>query len=115
MEITCDIVMDLVDVYTNKIASDDTMAAVKEHLKTCAVCRRYFDEYKKNLVNEYNKNKIFVTEKSPGLGEDVLTESMKKLSKRLKTRRTIRNITSVFAVVVSLVVLLREFLGDKSE
>ncbi len=111
MEITCDIVTDLVDVYTNNVASEDTVNAVKEHLKTCPECRRHYEEYKWNIESE-RKNKVFVTEKSPGLNEEIILESMNKLSKRLKTRRTIRNITSVFAVVVSLVVLLKGFFGE---
>ncbi len=114
MEITCDIVMDLVDVYTNGVASEDTKNAVKEHLKTCKDCRRYYDEYKKSLESE-QKNKVFVTEKSPGLNDEIISESMYKLSKRLRKRRNIRNITSGIAIVVSLVVLLKELLGESHD
>ena len=114
MEISCDIVMDLVDVYTNEIASKDSVDMVREHLKTCASCRRQYDEYKKSLKNE-PKNKVFITEKSPGLNEDVVMEGMKKLSKRLKIRRNIRNITSVTAVIISLTVFLKEVLSDRRD
>ena len=55
------------------------------------------------------KKKIIVTEKSPGLNEDIISESMSELSKRLRTRRTIRNITSGVAIAVSLAVLIKEF------
>ena len=111
MEITCDIVMYLVDVYTNGIASEDTANAVREHLKTCPDCRRHYDEYKKTLDNE-KKNKYFVVEKSPDFCDDIILESVNKISKRLKVRRTIRNVTSVVAVIVSLTVLLKGVFGE---
>ena len=112
MEITCDVVMDLVDVYTSGIAGEYTMRAVGDHLKTCGECRKYYAEYKKTLEKE-KKNNICVIEKLPDSTDDVILESLNKLSKRLRTRRTIRNITSVFAVTVSLVVLLKNLFGDE--
>lgn len=45
MNLSCDIVMDLVGIYKDKIASFDTVRAVDEHLRGCDKCRRYYDFY----------------------------------------------------------------------
>ncbi|MBQ2151864.1 MAG: zf-HC2 domain-containing protein, partial [Clostridia bacterium] len=45
MKITCNLAMDLVDVYTNSVASEETVNIVKEHLRECPACRKYYSEY----------------------------------------------------------------------
>ncbi len=39
MKLTCDIVQDLLPLYTDAVCSQDSRAAVEEHLKGCPVCR----------------------------------------------------------------------------
>lgn len=112
MEITCDIAMDLVDIYTSGVASGDTKAAVKEHLKTCRDCREFYDGYKKSLKTEHKPSQV-KAEMSPGLSEELLSESMRKLSKRLRTRRIVRNVTSIAAVIVSIALFVRELTSDE--
>ena len=42
--ISCDICMDLIPLVRDGIASEDSRAAVEEHIKDCAVCRAAFEE-----------------------------------------------------------------------
>ena len=107
MEITCDIAMDLVDIYTSGAASEETKNAVKEHLKTCKECRSFFDGYKKN-VNDDNNNYITV-ETSPYIADEILSESIKKLTKRIKTRRIISNTVGIISIVMAAVLAIGEF------
>ncbi len=117
MEITCNIAMDLVDIYSSGVASEDTESAVREHLKTCRDCRKFYDEYKKAFLEEkksQDSSKI-KTETTPNLSEEILSESMKKLSKRLRTRRVVSNAVSIFSVIVGFVVLAKEVLDSVDE
>lgn len=45
-EISCDVVLDLVAIYKDGYASDDTRALVRSHLRTCPSCRRLYAEYR---------------------------------------------------------------------
>ena len=44
--LSCDVVMDLVAVYKDGLASDDTRELVRAHLRTCPSCRRLYAEYR---------------------------------------------------------------------
>ena len=44
--ITCDVIMDLVAVYKDGIASPDTRKLVRAHLRTCPVCRQMYAGYR---------------------------------------------------------------------
>ena len=107
MEITCDIAMDLVDIYTSGAASVDTEKAVEEHLKTCKECRGFYDGYRKNLDEE--KNNYIKFETSPYIADEILTESIKKLTKRIKTRRIISNTVGIVSVITAVIVAIGEF------
>jgi hypothetical protein len=37
--------MDLTELYKSDVVSEETAKAVREHLKTCPDCRRYYREY----------------------------------------------------------------------
>ena len=112
MEITCDIAMDLVDIYSSSMASSDTVKAVREHLRTCRSCRDFYSEYKANLAEEKKKeeknNRTFRTESSPYVSEEIISESVKRLSKKLRTRRIVSNVVSIFSVIVGFIVLAKD-------
>lgn len=121
MEITCDIAMDLVDIYTSGAASEDTENAVREHLKKCKECSSFFDGYKKNLDEDKKneeKNNYIRVETSPYIADEILSESIKKLTKRIKTRRIISNTVGIISIVMAVVMTIGEFAravknGDK--
>ena len=39
---TCEIVKDLIPMYVDKTASDETAVAVKNHIKICPECRSFY-------------------------------------------------------------------------
>ena len=111
MEITCDIAMDLVDIYTSGAASEDTERAVQEHLQSCKECSSFYDGYKKELEEEKNSNSSnqkFTYQASPYLADDILSDSLKTLSRRLRKRRIISNTIGIITVVMGVVFAIGE-------
>lgn len=45
MKLSCNMTRDLVAVYTDGAASEDTERAVREHLAACPACARYYYDY----------------------------------------------------------------------
>ena len=45
MKVSCDVIQDLLPLYTDQAASADTVALVEEHLASCPACRE--DVYKR--------------------------------------------------------------------
>ena len=115
MKITCNLAMDLVDVYTNCVASDETVNIVKEHLRECPACRKYYSEYKKELSAIKNDKPVFKAEFSPNLPEELLTGGIERLAKRLRMRRIARNITNAAVFVSAVALILKEFLYKKNQ
>ena len=50
MKLSCDIIRDLLPLYAEELASQDSQAAVREHLETCEGCRSAFADMKKSPV-----------------------------------------------------------------
>lgn len=50
MKLSCDIIRDLLPLYAEELASEDSQAAVREHLETCEDCRSTFADMKKSPV-----------------------------------------------------------------
>ncbi len=49
MNMSCDIVMDLVGLYHDGSASPASVSAVEEHLKECPSCRQFYRHYRTML------------------------------------------------------------------
>lgn len=45
MSMNCRIVQELAELYQENIVSRESAEAIREHLKSCAECRRYYREY----------------------------------------------------------------------
>ncbi len=45
MNMTCEIVRDLAELYHENIVSRESAGMIRTHLKTCESCRRYYREY----------------------------------------------------------------------
>ena len=50
MKLSCDIIRDLLPLYAEELASEDSQAAVREHLETCEDCRSAFADMKKSSI-----------------------------------------------------------------
>lgn len=86
MKISCNIIRDLLPLYAEDLASEDTRLLVDEHLCDCENCARELE----------NMNK------KPGFSADNTTESLQKVKKLIRRRRII----SVLAAVLSLLTLV---------
>ena len=46
MKISCDVILDLIPLVKDGVASDDSSTIVKEHIKNCESCRAEFDIFR---------------------------------------------------------------------
>lgn len=77
MKISCNIIRDLLPLYIDRIESDESRAAIREHLKFCPDCRRYYKSIGRALsVN--NADQLGAAQ------SDYL-----KLSKKIRQRRAL--------------------------
>lgn len=109
MKITCDVAKDLAEIYLNGSPSEDTCRAVKSHLKECRNCRVFYSDYKDELDEaKRGIEKKFSVETSPYIADEILSESLKKISKRLRKRRIITNTIGTVTAVIGLIVAIGE-------
>ena len=52
MNISCNIIKDLIPSYIDQICSDESRQAVDEHILTCQACKAYMETMKKELTTE---------------------------------------------------------------
>ena len=45
MNMTCNTARDLAELYKADLVSEESAKAIREHLRTCPECRRYYREY----------------------------------------------------------------------
>ena len=108
MKMSCEMAMDLADVYFSGNASEDTKNAVKEHLAECSECRKFYDGYSKG---EEKCHKVLV-EACPDLEDELISDSMDKISKRLRRRKIISDSVKIFCLVVTIVVGIASLVFD---
>ena len=101
VEISCEIIKDLLPLYADKVASDDTARLVCEHIKHCPECRRFLAGCRR-ITHTADVSAV----------EDV---HYADFSKKLRTRRTLKNsITGVMwtAALVATVLGVIGFIGS---
>lgn len=107
MEITCDIAMDLVELYTCGAASEDSCEAVKRHLKTCKECRHFYEGYKKSVKEEKKHPTNYIkVEATPETTDELIAESLKKLSKRLRKRKIFSRVSNIIFLITGAAVII---------
>lgn len=52
MTISCDMAMDLIALYNDGVASEDTRRAVREHLRSCPSCAKAYANYSEKRRKE---------------------------------------------------------------
>jgi len=72
MKISCDVILDLIPLVKDGVASDDSSTIVKEHIKNCESCRAEFDIFESNRIEQSSisdqkiisaiKRSIFITQ-----------------------------------------------------
>lgn len=96
MKLPCDIVMDLITIYHDSLASEESIKAVEEHLKSCENCRR--------LYKDYNLAELKAEGDLPENPEDFIREEFSILAKRLRRRRYFYAGVSIIYIVLSIVI-----------
>lgn len=113
MKITCDLAMDLVDIYSSGAASADTKNAVDEHLKTCRSCREFYKDYrsdmKKKKIEKQTPNLRF---EANGVDEEVISRTLSSLSKRLRKRQVLTTTIAAATAVFGLAAFLYDLISD---
>lgn len=113
MTLNCDIAMDLVDIYSSGGASDETKASVEEHLKTCKSCREFYNDYKSiELCKKANKEPKHFRAEAVGVDEALISQSLSRLSKRLKARQLITTACAVTTALFGIGALLYDLISD---
>jgi len=86
MSLPCNVVRDLVSIYKDGLASEETSDAVELHLKQCPDCRKYYREY--DSISRLNAAKYNVC------AENSTAKEYADLSQKLRVRRS-RVLTAV--------------------
>ena len=97
MELSCDIVMDLITLYHDGLTSESSNKAIKTHLKSCPTCRKAYREYKLAEVHP-SQTEMDVTMQE-------LNDSFSYLAKRLRKRHYLITSGISFYILLSLVLL----------
>lgn len=80
MNMTCKLVRDLAELYQENIVSRESAQAIREHLKSCPDCRRYYHDY-----NAAEKAGVAVPQ--PEQNINAMQERMyEQLSRKLRRR-----------------------------
>ncbi|MFY9176289.1 MAG: zf-HC2 domain-containing protein [Caldicoprobacterales bacterium] len=88
MKLSCDVINDLLPLYVEDLASDDTRILVEEHLKTCSNCKKQLEFFQ-----------------DPGeIPIDTIVEPFKKIERKL-FRKQIQIVTVTVALVLVVVII----------
>ena len=97
---TCEIVKDLIPMYVDKTASDETAVAVKNHIKICPECRSFYKACKAT-EEAPKKKKGFLPAIDCAMKTDAAEESYARFSKKLKKKKSI-NIVITICIFVAM-------------
>lgn len=86
MKITCEIIRDLIPIYIENIATNDTCSLIEEHISSCYECKNKLDEMRM----------------STGIPVETNISPLKKIQSNLRKRKYL---TILFTVMLSLVVV----------
>ena len=107
MNIKCEVIKDLLPLYVDGVASEESCALIEEHLKECEDCRQYLELLQEDMPD--------VSEVS--LADE--TASLRKIKRRIRRNRVlVVLVTMVFAVIAGLIIHsqhLTEYIGSLDE
>lgn len=96
MIITCDMAMDLVSLYKDGLASEDSKSAVKQHLKICPDCRKFYAQY--GSQKPFNKVNIY---DAPSFD---LSDKYSVLAKHMRKRHVLSTAAVIAVIAVSVAI-----------
>lgn len=95
MKMECEVIQDLLPLYVEKIASEQSEALVEEHLKECEACKRKYEE---------------MTEKTPQIPEEEIAKVPLKRIKNNIWRRKMNAVGFAAAMVFTLLMIVYSYL-----
>ena len=107
MNIKCEVIKDLLPLYVDGVASEESCALIEEHLKECEDCRQYLELLREDMPD--------ISEVS--LADE--TASLRKIKRRIRRNRVlVVLVTMVFAVFAGIIIHsqhLTEYIGSLDE
>lgn len=79
MSLSCDVVMDLVALYQDGLASPNTQKEVAAHLWQCKKCRMQYKQYRKYYQAISKKNRVLL--------QADMEQNFHKLARKMRHRR----------------------------
>lgn len=97
----CEIVRDLIPMYIDETASEETVEQVGQHIKECEDCKRYYDACRRadKKAQEFSKKSLEKTLKDVGADISQLDQQYALLSRKLKMRKIRQTLISVFVLL----------------
>ena len=93
MNISCDMALDLITLYKDGVASEDSKKAIREHLKGCPDCARLYRNYSAALSAR--------SAKKCAVPNGEANEKYTHLAQDLRKRRIVNTVSMVSAVALS--------------
>jgi len=98
---TCEVIRDLIPMYIDNTASDETEVAVMEHLSKCEECRRYCDACRKAERKAEQLSRASLKKAVKDAGGDIggIDQKYAILSRKLKLRKIRQTLIAVFLLL----------------
>ncbi len=90
MNISCDMAIDLISLYKDGAASEDSKTAIREHLNSCPSCARIYKSYSADMCEKHPRGYA--------ASQTDLSENYAKLARSLR-KKHITDTVSVAAVI----------------
>ena len=110
MKLTCDMVTDLYPLYKDGLASEDSRAAIKEHLKSCDDCRNFFRRYP--FHDKLLRSSAVA--KGDSSHSSSAADGFFSIAKKMRRNRNIRiSVLAAVTLIVSAFAFFKFFLKEK--
>ncbi len=84
MNITCDVIRDLLPLYHDDICSADSRTLIETHLDTCEDCKKELEKYNSEIVGGLNMNQTVHLDDAKQI--ENISRAWKEIRKYLSTR-----------------------------
>ena len=99
--LTCEVVRDLIPMYIDNTASDETEAVVMEHISECEECRKYCDACRKaeRRAEQLSEKSFAKAVKNAGGDIGGIEQKYALLSRKIKMRKQRQTIIGVLVLL----------------
>lgn len=112
---TCEVIMDLIPMYADKSASDETRVLVENHIKDCPSCKRFLkscnNTESKSVFSGKDINKLRDKLRCAECDISSVDAEFARLSRRIKKRNTRRTLISVFVCAAMLIYIVTDIIN----